>query len=267
MIKPMLAKELKAFRHKLAFPVLVQPKLNGVRMIVEDTRYYSRTGKALNISEALAKEIKSIRRYLVNICLDGELYRHGVPLGCIVGNAKSLKTHRNDVDLQFHFFDLADACLGTSQRMSKLRKIPQTKRIRRVPVQVANNDQDISSWLDHYVKQGYEGIMVRSFDSHYQQRRSSNLLKEKPWLYTQAQVVGFVEGKGKYKAMLGAMKIVGVENGTAYRANLGGGFNDAERHRLWKNRFSLAGLIVSFKYLELTEAGVPYGLIFVEFKS
>lgn len=94
-----------------------------------------------------------------------------------------------------------------------------------------------------------------------QPKRSRTLLKVKSWHDAEAVVVGHVPGKGKHKGRLGALRCT-----TGGRANsppamwfeLGTGFSDAQREAP-----PAIGSIVTFKYQELTPAGVPRFPVFV----
>jgi DNA ligase-1 len=75
------------------------------------------------------------------------------------------------------------------------------------------------------------------------------LLKVKPWLDTEAIVVGHEPGKGKYRGMLGALRLE-MPNGK--RFNLGTGFSDAVRRDP-----PAVGAQITYRYRELNQNGVP----------
>lgn len=96
---------------------------------------------------------------------------------------------------------------------------------------------------------GGEGLMARKPGSLYEAGRSSSLLKIKSFKDAEARVVGHVPGAGKHKGRLGALM---VELADATRFNVGTGFSDAER----TNPPPL-GAIITFRYQELSDGGVP----------
>ncbi len=91
--------------------------------------------------------------------------------------------------------------------------------------------------------------MLRQPGSRYEAGRSSSLLKVKSFFDAEARVVGHQAGAGRHKGRLGAL-LVELENGTRFA--VGTGFSDAER-----GRPPAVGSTITFRYQELTDAGVP----------
>ena len=264
MFKPMLAKVYHEHAHKLQFPVLVQPKLNGVRMCVHNKQVFSRSGKPLNVPAKVLKDLKQ----LSTLALDGELYAHGAHLDQIRGNAKRLVNTAQDEGLQlkYHIFDIYNLKLTAAARLAMLATIAETEHIKIVPYHIVKDAANIDVLLEAYLQQGYEGIMIRAFNAPYQQRRTADLLKYKPWRYTTAVITGFIEGKGKYKGMLGALQIISDDPKQQWTCNVGSGFDDLQRQTIWNNRTALLGTKIDLKYLELTSLGNPHGPIFIALK-
>jgi DNA ligase-1 len=96
---------------------------------------------------------------------------------------------------------------------------------------------------------GGEGLMLRKPRSKYEIGRSWTLLKVKSFLDGEARVVGHKAGAGRHKGRLGALT---VELADGTRFDVGTGFSDAEREDP-----PPIGSIISFRYQELSEGGVP----------
>jgi len=96
---------------------------------------------------------------------------------------------------------------------------------------------------------GGEGLMLRQPGSKYIAGRSSTLLKVKTFHDTEARVIGHAPGTGKHKGRLGALV---CELPSGARFNVGTGFSDAEREAPPK-----LGAVITFRYQELSEDGVP----------
>ncbi len=96
---------------------------------------------------------------------------------------------------------------------------------------------------------GGEGLMLRQPRSKYEIGRSATLLKVKSFLDAEGRVVGHKAGAGRHKGRLGALQ---VELADGTRVDVGTGFSDAEREDP-----PPVGSIISFRYQELSEAGVP----------
>lgn len=98
-------------------------------------------------------------------------------------------------------------------------------------------------------KRGGEGLMMREPESLYETKRSHTLLKVKSFYDSEAKVVGHSPGKGKHKGRLGALEVT-LLNGTQF--SIGTGLTDQDR-----DNPPPIGSIVTYRYQELTNAGVP----------
>jgi DNA ligase-1 len=96
---------------------------------------------------------------------------------------------------------------------------------------------------------GGEGLMLRQPGSEYEAGRSSTLLKVKSFHDAEAEVIGHQAGLGRHKGRLGAL-LVKLPDGTEFA--VGTGFSDRER-----DEAPAVGQIITFRYQELSEAGVP----------
>lgn len=254
MFKPMLARNYLDYLHRVVFPAAIQPKLNGVRMCSSKGNVYSRSGKPLRLCPQLKKQITTLR----HLELDGELYLHGYHLDQIRGNAKRLVSKKLDLELKFHVFDLFNETDIFDIRQRNLGKIPDTSHIVIVPTYLAKSDEEVRAFLKSFLKKGYEGVIIRNPDSLYQQKRTTDLLRLKPWIRVTAIIVGFIEGKGKYEGTLGAIEIKYKK----WSCKVGSGLNDKQRDVIWANKKSYLGLNIVIKYLELTSLGNPHSPIF-----
>ena len=96
---------------------------------------------------------------------------------------------------------------------------------------------------------GGEGLMLRKPGSKYEVGRSSTLLKVKSFHDDEARVVDHLKGTGRHKGRLGAV-LVELRNGT--RFSVGTGLADKEREVP-----PPIGSIITFRYQELSDGGVP----------
>ena len=113
---------------------------------------------------------------------------------------------------------------------------------------------------------GGEGLMLKNRSYVWTPKRHDGLLKVKPYLDSEATIVGFVWGDGKYRGMVGALVV--AWNGKVFE--LGTGLTDADRGvevseatipktpiMVSKpHRFAI-GDTVNFRYRELTDGGTP----------
>lgn len=96
---------------------------------------------------------------------------------------------------------------------------------------------------------GGEGLMLREPGSAYAVGRSTSLLKVKTFHDAEARVIGHAPGAGKHKGRLGAL-VCELPGGVTF--NVGTGFSDAQRAAP-----PAIGAVITFRYQELTEDGVP----------
>jgi DNA ligase-1 len=96
---------------------------------------------------------------------------------------------------------------------------------------------------------GGEGLMLRQPGSKYVAGRSFTLLKVKTFHDSEAVVTGHQAGAGRHKGRMGAL-LVRLPNGTDFA--IGTGFSDRERENP-----PAVGATVTFRYQELSDAGVP----------
>ena len=91
--------------------------------------------------------------------------------------------------------------------------------------------------------------MLREPRSKYAVGRSSTLLKVKTFHDAEAVVLAHQPGKGRHKGRLGALVAV-MDDGTEF--SIGTGFTDTQRESP-----PPVDSVVTFRYQELTDAGVP----------
>ncbi len=96
---------------------------------------------------------------------------------------------------------------------------------------------------------GGEGLMLRQPGSSYQVGRSTTLLKVKSFFDAEARVIGHQPGAGRHRGRLGAL-LVELPDGTQFA--VGSGLSDADR-----NKPPALGSIITFRYQELSDGGVP----------
>jgi len=254
-MKPMLAYKYEDYKHRLQFPVAVQPKLNGVRMTAAPKGIVSsRNEKPVLVSKELEQAIKRI-----GLDLDGELFKKGKDLAKIYGNAKRLVSLVQDFESEYHIFDLPIQ-EPFSRRMLSMIKIKESRLLKVVPTYIAKNEQEVMDWFDVFITDGYEGIIVRSLHALYQYRRTPDLLKLKKWIYVTGTIIGFAEGEGDFTGTLGAFHVE-TPDFICYVGS-GPGLDHALRHKCWASRKKLLHTIIKFRYQELTHLGNPRSPIF-----
>ena len=199
--KPMLAMDYHKAGHRISFPCLVQPKLDGVRAFIkkvsdDEVTITSRTGKEF------PADLSHIEQWAVNnmdvgLVLDGELYIHGKELEDIVSAVK--KTKPSTAEVQFWIFDYVHPTDGFCKRMDWLFK--NFTRIDSEPIILVTSGHltsknDLRTWHETFIDQDYEGMMLRNYEGAYKAgKRSPDLQKYKLFLDEEFMILGILEDK------------------------------------------------------------------------
>lgn len=276
-MKPMLAVE--ADLSKLTYPLYAQPKLDGIRVIVKDGVVYSRSLKPIrnkHVQELFGNE--DFEGY------DGELIV-GSPTAKDVfqKTTSGVMSADGEPDVKLYAFDLWDHEGTFKERIDYLIVLEGWKHdspfCEIVYPKFIENEECLLQYYDQVVKEGYEGIMLRSLQQPYKFGRSTvksqHLLKLKPFLDDEFKVVGFTERMHNtneaVKNALGRTERSSAKEGLVPTGMLGAlvlkfgddtfecgtGFTDAERTEIWNNQWKYLGALAKIRYQELGSKGKP----------
>jgi len=112
-----------------------------------------------------------------------------------------------------------------------------------------NDWEEIENVYLSFVKQGYEGAMIKNADSYYVCKRSADWAKIKPFETGDFEITGFYEGEGKFEGMLGGF-VIDFEG---YEVEVGSGYSDSQRQEYWENRNELISSVIEVQYQDVTE--------------
>jgi DNA ligase 1 len=220
-------------------------KLDGVRAYWDGKQFISRLGNAYQAPDWFIDGLPEFP-------LDGELFAGRGRFQHAVSVARRMDKGDGWKSLAFVIFDAPALTHGFEDRIKHLedhfgaRPWPQARVLEQ---RVCTGHDDLQVELRRVEGLGGEGVMLRRPGSVYVAGRSDTLLKVKSFLDTEARVVGHQAGTGKHKGRLGAL-LVELADGTRFK--VGTGLSDAERGAPPE-----VGDIVTVRYQELTDAGVP----------
>ena len=218
--KPMLAYPVSDKPIDYTKPVFMQPKLDGVRCVIQaeklpfdmgyDVVAYSRTGKQWKNIDHILFNLKPWFQLNPNVILDGELYNHDFKddFEQIISMVRKTKPTEEDKlksadNVQFHCYDIIDETKTFEQRINFIKQVvPRNHCVHHVHTMQISSHDNALTFHESYKAGGYEGSIVRTNDV-YQCKRSHNLRKFKDFHDAEATIVGFVEGKGKRKGTIG----------------------------------------------------------------
>ena len=261
--KPMLAHD---FTKTPVTSGITQPKLDGIRMVVNTRGLYSRSNKEIvavpHIAEALADFIKDHP----TITLDGELYNHELKDNFQKITSLVRKTVNLGADelaeskelVQYHIYDMFDSANPDMTFMQRYNWIQKNVHlvnkkaigIHLVPIAICETSEEIDVMYGEYTQAGYEGQMIRQ-DAVYENKRSKGLLKRKEFITEEYEVVQVHEGQGNWAGYAKRLTLK-MADGTTFSSGIRG--SQAKLKELLENpNIDWA----TCRYFELSNDGVP----------
>lgn len=261
---PMLAHSYEKHSVKIKFPCFVQPKLDGVRMLCDTTRCFSRTGKPFDpvpmrrITDALGRldpvSLKEIAWF------DGELFSTELMFEDIVGACRTSVVHdeAKHMQLQYHVYDIVpkNTKLDYEERYNLLKKCIRevdSSVVRLVPCEQAVCGDDVYRAHDRYVSERYEGIMIRNKSGNYKPSRSYDLQKYKHFVDHEFEITDVKEAVGTDEGT--AILRCKTEDSSFFWVRPKG--SREYRASLLSNAQGVVGKTLTVRYQNLTDKGVP----------
>ena len=234
----------------------VSEKYDGVRAIWNGKQLVSRGGNIYHAPHWFTKDLPSQR-------LDGELWIARQKFEAVVSTVRDKQPDDEAwKSIKFMVFDMPDSNEVFNKRIPlinttvKNSNIPWLKVVKQWKV---SSHQELMSQLKTITDKGAEGLMLHRGSSIYKGVRNGDLLKVKPYRDDEAIVIKHIEGKGKYKGLMGAL-LVEMPNGIQFK--IGSGFSDQERHNPPK-----IGQTITYRYRGKTKNDVPRFASFLRIRN
>ena len=233
----------KPYKGVLPCDYAVEPKIDGVRVIVE----VCRESMAVAFKTRNGNPLPSIQH--LDVWFSAVAIDHGVfTFDCEAVSGQDFYDSVGDIrssepakDAHLWLLDLPDDVGTYRERRQLMSKFAYDSRVRLVESFSGITPNDA---FRRFVSQGFEGAMVKDVDAPYQQGKRSNAwLKVKAVDAEDCPVVSVHEGEGRLAGTMG--HVVVENNGRLVR--VGGGFTDEQRRTIWENRDTVIG-----SYLEVT---------------
>ena len=269
--KPMLAYPVSSKPIDYTKPVFMQPKLDGVRCVIQaeklpfDMGYepvaYSRTGKEWKNIKHILEACRPFFQKYPDVILDGELYNHDLKddFETIISIVRRQKP--DDIDMlnsrdlvQFHCYDYipGPALLNAkfdSRNVWLKAELPQSYCVKHVyTTKIEESQANIQHQCN--LDEGYEGSILR-INTEYQCKRSHSLRKFKDFHDTEAVITGWVEGKGKRKGTIGKFIAIDADGNTFGMPVMD---NFKKLQTMFKEMQGWVGKEATFTYFERTKA-------------
>ncbi len=159
--------------------------------------------------------------------------------------------------IRFMVFDLPRHAGTFTERIPAIEAHVKTLNqswVQAVPQFKLPGHKVLQTLLIKTVREGGEGLMLHRGASLYAGVRSDDLLKVKTHEDTEARVVAYLPGKGKYAGKVGALlvEMPAPKGKAAQRFKLGAGLSDADRASP-----PPIGSIVTYRYRGFNDSGLP----------
>jgi len=277
-------KSTEKIRGRLVFPLIVQPKLNGLRCYEEKVitkDLFSESTWKLYSSESneyyiphIQKQIAALRKAIdFNFPLDGELYIHGEPLNRIVGRVPKTNIHGTvsvpsipNEDLEYHIFDVISKTLKQTDRTSALQTlnhyISKNKHLYPnltvVPSKLIYTLERLEEYLEECIKDRYEGIIMRYPKSVYSpgSKKVKVMLKWKKFHETECKIIDILSEGMKNGVYVLKFLLKNDKNNETFLCNAGdddrnkGKWSNDYKKKTFNNKLSVIGELATVKFYE-----------------
>lgn len=224
----------------------VSEKLDGVRAYWDGKQLISRGGNVIAAPNWFVAGFPAQ-------ALDGELWLGRNQFAA----ALSVVSKQQPVDsewqqMRYYIFELPQAEGSFTARVNAMQTLVQQQNSRYltfVPQFRVADNAALQAKLSELEQAGAEGLMLHHQDAHYKTGRSADLLKLKSYQDSEAEVIGYRPGKGKYQGMVGAL-VVKTPDGKTFA--IGSGLTDELRQTP-----PPLGAVVTYRYNGLTQHGLP----------
>ncbi len=249
---PMLAHSFDKRKHNIMYPAIVQRKFDGVRCFaMPDGRLLSRKGKEFPHLNHLRVSGKRV--------YDGELYSDEMTFQELVGLVKRVTLKNGDEErmklIKLRVYDCYDPESPNDSYFVRATNIPKACSGDWEAVEnfTVNSEEEVYELQRKFIEEGYEGAMVRNISGAYALgKRSANLQKVKTFLDGEYKIVAYTEGVGKEEGCV--IWQCETTGGRFYVRPKG---TQAQRQEWFNNASQYIGKMLTVKYQELTDDGIP----------
>lgn len=275
-LKPMLAKDF----HDVATSVLEKQwwyasrKIDGVRclMFVKDGEIHtsSRGGKNYDNSTYHITCNPKLKKFMLDnptLILDGELYVHGYSLQTLSGLARLKKETDKCDELQYYIYDVVDTNKTFEERLEILDHIKDELQLDFEPNKTFEDGDlqiqmvphvKVEGWVqikkthDSYVKEGFEGAVIRRPDKKYGvNKRTNDMVKVKEYQDGEFKIIGFSEGLRPEDMVF----VCVTEDGKEFEAKPIG--PRELKHEYLERIDEIIGKMATVKYFSFSDGGTP----------
>lgn len=252
VILPMLANSFKESILDWQNQIFIQPKLDGMRCL------NFRDGTKISRKNRPIENVDHIQLISDEI-IDGELYVHGESFQ---KNMQYIKKYRKGLTekIGYHVYDLIDDELEFVDRYMKLKEIVKdVKHVHLVPTFRVFNINDINNYHKLFIKEGYEGSIIRLNEPYMVNKRSNNILKYKDFQDLALKIKSVVPTEARPEQGTFIFSWKGAKGHPLGDDILGCGmkFSHDERKEFLDNKDAYIGKTAEIRFFEYSDEGIP----------
>jgi len=266
----MLATDSAKHEKKMVGEMLIEPKLDGVRVIVicdvdkDEVKLFSRNGKELSNFPEINKQFdEMLDQMSESMVFDGEVMSDDFQTLMREihrkGGAKTKDAKLNLFDCMplYNFMDgsCVEPITERKKWLDKYEFGPNINVVESVRINLSEPDgqKQFADYNKMCIDRGFEGIMVKPVGGIYECKRSTGWLKVKPFIEVSLKVVDVEEGTGRNVGKLGALVVEGTDMDKFIKTNVGSGLTDEDRETFWEAKAKLIGQIVEVRADAITQ--------------
>lgn len=231
--------------------VYVQPKLDGVRAIMRNGVFYTRSGQIITCLDHIAGAGAE-----ADVILDGELWSPDMTFNDLSGLIRRKEADKSSV--QYHVFDIVNMDVNFHTRYNYLQSLKLGDNTYLVNTYMSGPDE-LSGYHDLFTQQKYEGIIIRQPGNMYVNRRATTCLKYKTFFDAEFYLDGMTASDtGKEKGM--SIMILRTNNGNIFTCRPCATHEDRyeQYNDYLRNPESYVGRLYRVRYQEIDEvSGIP----------
>lgn len=255
--------------------IIVQPKLDGIRCLIRVTaskvELFSRKGDKMlpvpHVEEQIRHSYNLEFPDKPELILDGELFTDSMTFNTLNGLLRrEVKTPEHFTMLekvQYHIYDLVDSAKVYPERLEIIRRFYNFDVVTVPSFEIEADDTSIRLKMEEFLSECFEGLMIRTLDCGYENKRSWSLCKYKDFQDAEYKVVGIVEdirGNGMIGAFVLEMNEPSRDRDGNEIKTFRAGITNLTREEsleIWNNQDKYIGRFATVEYFSLSEFNVP----------
>jgi len=244
---------------------VMSEKLDGVRAYWNGMHLISRQGNVFNAPAWFTEGFPKFE-------LDGELWLGRNQFESTVSIVNKKTPDQRWKKITYHVFEVPNQAGGLLDRLGILTKFLRLQNntfLRVIDQRKITSNKMLDIELHRVLALGGEGLVVRDPKTTYQTGRLTSALKVKLKQDAECIVSGYINGKGKYQGMVGALRcdlipaqvdrlFPKLKQDKDVTIKIGSGLTDEQRKIPPK-----MGAMITFQYIGLTKNGLPRFPVFL----